>query len=158
MHDNLELRALSRHETSYRYDEPDPRVLETFPTPTPRSGLVVNLYALEFTSLCPVTGQPDYGTIDISYVPRERCVESKSLKLYLMRYRNHGAFHEACVAQIAEHLATVLEPHYVRVLGRFRPRGGIAIWPVREVVAPGLDAAELAALVERSSPRDRPTW
>jgi len=141
------LRALGANRTTYAFAQPDRTVLETFPTPQPSDGLVVNLFALEFTSLCPVTGQPDFGELDISYVPGPRCVESKSLKLYLMRYRNHGAFHEACVASIADDLAAVMEPRYLRVLGRFRPRGGIAIWPVREVVGDGEDAAALRALV-----------
>lgn len=150
MQQQPQLNALGASRTTYAYDDPDPSVLETVPAPSPSSGLVVSLHALEFTSLCPVTGQPDYGQIDIDYVPASRIVESKSLKLYLMRYRNHGAFHESCVARIAEDLQAVLEPRYLVVLGRFNARGGIAIWPMREVAAPGEDARELGELVARA--------
>lgn len=148
MDDSNALHALGSSRTTYAYDDPDPSILETFPTPQPSDGLVIRLFALEFTSLCPVTGQPDYGQLDIAYVPGPRCVESKSLKLYLMRFRNHGAFHEACVAQIAHDLASILAPRYLRVLGRFNARGGIAIWPLREVVGEREDVAGLRALVD----------
>lgn len=126
----------------YRYDSPDTDVLETFPNPQPQQLWAVSLACLEFTSLCPVTGQPDFGRLFIDYVPGGRCVESKSLKLYLMRYRNHGTFHEDCVNRVADDLATKLAPRYLRVYGDFNPRGGIAIRPLAVRKDPGLSPAE----------------
>jgi 7-cyano-7-deazaguanine reductase len=128
--------------TEYRYEEPDASVLEAFANPSPSSEWAVSLFCEEFTSLCPVTGQPDYGRLVISYVPGARCVESKSLKLYLMRYRNEGTFHEACVNQVADDLFAVLAPRYLRVYGDFNSRGGIAIKPLAVRASPGLSKKE----------------
>lgn len=89
----------------------------------------VRLNCPEFTSLCPITNQPDFATIFINYIPNERIVESKSLKLYLFSFRNHGDFHENCVNVILNDLDTLLRPHYIEVLGKFLPRGGISIYP-----------------------------
>ena len=133
--------ALGRH-TQYRYDSPDPGVLEAFDNPYPSSPWVVSLLCSEFTSLCPVTGQPDYGRLVIDYVPGRLCVESKSLKLYLMGFRNHGSFHEACVNQVADDLSAQLSPRYLRVYGDFNARGGIAIRPLAVRTAPDLSDAE----------------
>ena len=138
-----ELRALGGR-TAYSYDQPSPDVLETFANPRPGAAWAVSLSCTEFTSLCPVTGQPDYGRLRIDYVPAALCVESKSLKLYLMRYRNHGAFHEDCVNRVADDLAARLSPRYLRVYGDFNPRGGIAIRPLAVRVAPGLGEEEEA--------------
>ena len=126
--------------TEYRYERPEAAVLESFPNPSPARSWAVSLLCEEFTSLCPVTGQPDYGRLRIDYVPGERCVESKSLKLYLMRYRNEGAFHEACVNQVADDVVTAIAPRLLRVHGEFNARGGIAIHPLAVRVAPGLGA------------------
>jgi 7-cyano-7-deazaguanine reductase len=126
--------------TEYRYDQPDAGVLESFANPSPGSPWAVSLICNEFTTLCPVTGQPDYGRLLIEYVPLQRCVESKSLKLYLMRYRNHGAFHEACVNRVADDLCRQIAPRYLRVYGDFNPRGGIAIRPLAVRPAPDLSA------------------
>jgi 7-cyano-7-deazaguanine reductase len=81
----------------------------------------------EFTSLCPITGQPDFATIVIDYIPKDKLVESKSLKLYLASYRNVGGFHEECINRIANRLFEAAEPRYMRVVGFFRARGGISI-------------------------------
>jgi 7-cyano-7-deazaguanine reductase len=143
VHGSPELSALGGR-AEYRYDSPAPSVLEAFDNPHPGRPWGVVLVCSEFTSLCPVTGQPDFGTIRVDYVPEARCVESKSLKLYLMRYRNHGAFHEDCVNRIADDLFSVIAPRYLRVFGDFRPRGGIAIKPLAVRWAPGLEAAEEA--------------
>lgn len=83
----------------------------------------------EFTSLCPITGQPDFASIYISYIPDQLCVESKSLKLYLFSYRNHGDFHENCINTIGKDLVELLNPRYLEVWGKFTPRGGISIDP-----------------------------
>ena len=107
----------------------DPKLLEAFETKEPRMEQWVSLVCAEFTSLCPITGQPDFGRIFVNYVAGERMVESKSLKLYLFGFRNHGAFHEECVRTICSDLAKLLAPRYIEVAGEFTPRGGIAIQP-----------------------------
>jgi len=89
----------------------------------------VKLNCPEFTSLCPITGQPDFAAIYISYIPNELLVESKSLKLYLFSFRNHGDFHEDCINIIMNDLIAVIDPLYIEVWGKFLPRGGISIDP-----------------------------
>ena len=106
-----------------------PEVLETFPNKHPNNDYFVKFNCPEFTSLCPMTGQPDFATIYISYVPGERMVESKSLKLYLFSFRNHGDFHEDVVNIIYNDLVKLLKPKYMEVIGKFAPRGGISIDP-----------------------------
>lgn len=107
----------------------DPSLLETFVNKHPDNEYLVSLHCPEFTSLCPKTGQPDFGTIIISYIPRTQMVESKSLKLYLFSFRNHGDFHEDCVNIIMKDLIRVMDPKYIEVTGLFNPRGGISILP-----------------------------
>ncbi len=106
-----------------------PEVLETFVNKHPDNEYLVTFTCPEFTSLCPKTGQPDFAKILISYIPRERMVESKSLKLYLFSFRNHGDFHEDCVNIIMKDLVRLMNPRYIEVKGIFTPRGGIAIHP-----------------------------
>ena len=106
-----------------------PQVLETFENKHPQDDYVVTLDCPEFTSLCPKTGQPDFGRIVISYIPDRRMVESKSLKLYLFSFRNHGDFHEDCVNIIMKDLIALMQPRYIEVRGIFNPRGGISIVP-----------------------------
>jgi 7-cyano-7-deazaguanine reductase len=101
------------------------KVLETFPNPNPERDYEIALECPEFTCLCPRTGQPDFATIRIRYVPDARCVELKSLKLYLWSYRNEGAFHEAVTNQILEDLVKSCEPRRMTVVGDFSVRGGI---------------------------------
>ena len=110
-------------------DNYNPGVLETFPNKHPENEYLVTFDCPEFTTLCPKTGQPDFGHIYISYIPRERMVESKSLKLYLFSFRNHGAFHEDCVNIIMSDLIELLHPRYIEVWGKFLPRGGLSIDP-----------------------------
>lgn len=107
----------------------NPEILETFENKHPENEYVVTFDCPEFTTLCPKTGQPDFGHIYISYIPRERMVESKSLKLYLFSFRNHGDFHEDCVNIIMKDLARLMDPKYIEVRGVFMPRGGISIYP-----------------------------
>ncbi len=115
---------------STRYpQEYDPGILETFQNKHPENDYFVKFNCPEFTSLCPITGQPDFANIVISYVPAERMVESKSLKLYLFSYRNTGEFHEDCVNRIMKDLIALMDPKYIEVWGRFTPRGGISIDP-----------------------------
>lgn len=106
-----------------------PALLETFENVHPEYEYVVKLDCPEFTTLCPKTGQPDFGHIYISYIPRQKMVESKSLKLYLFSFRNHGDFHEDVVNIIMKDLKKLMEPRYIEVRGEFMPRGGISIHP-----------------------------
>lgn len=106
-----------------------PEVLETFQNRHCENDYFVKFNCPEFTSLCPITGQPDFATITISYVPNKVMVESKSLKLYLFSYRNHGDFHEDCVNKIMKDLIKLMDPKYIEVTGKFLPRGGISIDP-----------------------------
>lgn len=126
---------LGNQNTRYKYDY-DPSVLETFVNKHPENDYVVTFDAYEFTSLCPKTGQPDLAKIIISYIPRERMVESKSLKLYLFSFRSHGDFHEDCANIIKNDLVKLMDPKYLEVRGIFAPRGGIAIFPFATYVAP----------------------
>lgn len=106
-----------------------PDVLETFINKHQDNDYFVKFNCPEFTSLCPITGQPDFATIYISYIPDVKMVESKSLKLYLFSFRNHGDFHEDCVNIIMKDLIKLMNPRYIEVWGKFTPRGGISIDP-----------------------------
>ena len=106
-----------------------PEILETFPNKHPENEYIVTFNCPEFTTLCPKTGQPDFAEIVISYIPRIEMVESKSLKLYLFSFRNHGDFHEDCVNIIMKDLVKLMDPRYLEVRGIFTPRGGISIYP-----------------------------
>lgn len=114
--------------TKYDMDY-NPSVLETFINKHPENDYFVKFNCPEFTSLCPITGQPDFATITISYVPELKMVESKSLKLYLFSFRNHGDFHEDCINKIMKDLIALMDPKYIEVWGKFTPRGGISIDP-----------------------------
>ena len=138
------LQALGAGSTRYAYDAPDASLLERFENPFHDSvgrnpaGCTgsVEINAPEFTSLCPITGQPDFAVIVIHYQPDQWCVESKSLKLYLGSFRNHGEFHESCVCRIANDLVGLLNPNALLVRGEFTPRGGIPFWPTAEYYRP----------------------
>ena len=131
MRNNKELESISHlgsQSTKYPTDY-SPELLETFENKHPENEYVVTLDCPEFTTLCPKTGQPDFGHIVISYIPRIRMVESKSLKLYLFSFRNHGDFHEDVVNIIMKDLQRLMDPKYIEVKGYFMPRGGISIHP-----------------------------
>ena len=104
-------------------------VLETFENPEPARDYTIRVRIPEFTCLCPKTGQPDFATLTIRYIPAKRLVESKSLKLYLFGFRNHGDFHEDVVNVIYDDLTKLLKPKYLEVIGKFAARGGISIDP-----------------------------
>ena len=123
-----DISLLGSSETKYPTDYA-PEILETFANKHPENDYFVKFNCPEFTSLCPITGQPDFATITISYVPFERMVESKSLKLYLFSFRSHGDFHEDCVNIIMKDLIALMDPKYIEVWGKFTPRGGISIDP-----------------------------
>ena len=131
--------------TATRYPaDYDPGVLETFVNRHQENDYWVKFNCPEFTSLCPITGQPDFATLYISYVPDVRMVESKSLKLYLFGFRNHGAFHEDVVNLIMKDLVKLIEPRYLEVWGKFLPRGGISIDPYANYGRPGTKYEGLA--------------
>lgn len=125
-------------------DDYAPEVLETFVNKHPGNDYFVKFNCPEFTSLCPMTGQPDFATIYISYVPDMKLVESKSLKLYLFSFRNHGDFHEDCVNIIMKDLIKLMEPKYIEVWGKFTPRGGLSIDPYANYGKPGTEWEEVA--------------
>ena len=122
-----------------------PEVLEAFENQHPERDYWVELLCPEFTSLCPITGQPDFAELRIRYIPDRRMVESKSLKLYLFSFRNHGDFHEDCVNIILNDLIRLMDPRYIEVVGLFVPRGGIAIHPYANHGQPGTRFERLAA-------------
>ena len=106
-----------------------PKTLEAFENKNPDQMAWTTFVCTEFTSLCPKTGQPDFAKIFINYIADQKMVESKSLKLYLFSFRNHGDFHEDCVQKICNDIVTLIKPHFIEVIGEFTPRGGIAIFP-----------------------------
>ncbi len=148
MSDTPKLTLLGAGTTAYRHDHPEAAMLEVFDNQHPGTPWVVEFECTEFTSLCPMTGQPDFGRIRIHYAPAELCVESKSLKLYLGAYRNHGSFHEDCVNRIADDICARIAPRYLRVFGDFNVRGGIAIKPLAVRVAPTISDSERAQVLE----------
>lgn len=136
---------LGNTNTDYKYDY-DPSVLEHFPNKHPENDYVVTFDGYEFTSLCPKTGQPDFAKVFINYIPNEKMVESKSLKLYLFSFRNHGDFHEDCMNIILNDLYALMEPKYIEVIGLFTPRGGISIYPFVNKVNPDFATPALKEL------------
>lgn len=126
--ENEKLNLLGNKNVTYPQNY-DKNILEFFENKHKDNDYFVKLNCPEFTSLCPITGQPDFACIYISYIPDKKLVESKSLKLYLFSFRNHGDFHEDCINIIMKDLINLLEPKYIEVLGKFLPRGGISIDP-----------------------------
>ena len=123
-----DITLLGNNSVKYSSDY-NPDILETFENKHKENDYFVKFNCPEFTSLCPITGQPDFASIYISYVPNVKMVESKSLKLYLLSFRNHGDFHEDCVNIIMKDLIKLMQPKYIEVWGKFTPRGGISIDP-----------------------------
>lgn len=138
-----DLTLLGSRNNSYP-DDYAPEVLETFVNKHQENDYFVKFNCPEFTSLCPITGQPDFATIYISYVPDVRMVESKSLKLYLFSFRNHGDFHEDCINIIMKDLIKIMDPRYIEVWGKFTPRGGISIDPFCNYGRPGTKWEQVA--------------
>ncbi len=116
---------------------PDQTHLETFANSYPQRDYIIRFDCPEFTSLCPVTGQPDFAAITITYVPDMKCIESKSLKLYLVSYRNTGMFHEQITNRILDDIVKASSPRWAKVVGVMNPRGGIGIEVIAEHLAPG---------------------
>lgn len=143
MREKENLTLLGNRSVSYAFDY-DPTVLETFVNKHPQNDYFVKFNCPEFTSLCPITGQPDFATVYISYIPNERMVESKSLKLYLFSFRSHGDFHEDVTNIIMKDLVKLMDPKYIEVRGMFYPRGGISIYPFANWANPDFDYGEIA--------------
>ena len=143
MRENEGLKHLGSKDTEYE-KQYNPDVLETFENLHQENDYFVKFNCPEFTSLCPITGQPDFATIYISYVPDIRMVESKSLKLYLFSFREHGDFHEDVVNIIMKDLIKLMDPKYIEVWGKFVPRGGISIDPYCNYGRPGTKWEEVA--------------
>lgn len=138
-----DLTLLGNGQTKYLFQY-SPQVLEAVDNLHAERDYFVKLNCPEFTSLCPLTHQPDFATIYISYIPDKKLVESKSLKLYLFSFRNHGDFHEDCVNIIMNDLIILLQPRYIEVWGKFLPRGGISIDPWCNYGKPGTKYEEMA--------------
>ena len=134
---------LGEKKVKYHYDY-CPEILETFENRHPDNDYWVKFNCPEFTALCPITGQPDFATIYISYIPDHKMVESKSLKLYLVSFRSHGDFHEDVVNVIMKDLVKLMDPKYIEVRGMFYPRGGISIYPFANWANPDFDYGEIA--------------
>ena len=138
LHKGLKALAVSAaNKKSYQTKGVNKALLESFPNPFKImnpccSQGTVRIETSEFSSLCPLTGQPDWATIIVEYQPDDRCVESKSWKLYLNSFRHQGEFHESCVNRMCNDLVELLNPKWIRVEGQFTPRGGIAFWPTAE--------------------------
>ena len=137
--------TLLGNQTSRYQDEYHPEILEIFENKHCQYDYFVKFNCPEFTSLCPITGQPDFATIYISYVPNRYMVESKSLKIYLFSFRNHGSFHEDCINIIMKDLIKLMDPKYIEVWGKFMPRGGISIDPFCNYGQIGTDWHETAS-------------
>lgn len=144
---------LGNQNTDYPTDYA-PNVLETFQNKHTDRDYVVSFDAYEFSSLCPKTHQPDFAKVIISYIPNEQMVESKSLKLYLFSFRNHGDFHEDCMNIIMKDLIALMNPKYIEVRGIFSPRGGISIFPFCNWANPEFDYAEFARSRQLDAMRD----
>jgi 7-cyano-7-deazaguanine reductase len=138
----MELKSLGTP-TEYKQDYA-PETLETFDNKHPGNDYWVRFNCPEFTALCPITGQPDFATIRIDYIPAQKMVESKSLKLYLFSFRSHGAFHEDCVNIIMKDLIALMNPKYIEITGIFTPRGGISIHPYCNYGRPNTPYEQLA--------------
>ena len=123
-----------------------PEVLETFENRHQENDYWVQFNCPEFTTLCPITGQPDFAELKILYIPDRHMVESKSLKLYLFSFRNHGDFHEDCVNTILKDLVKLMDPRYIEVVGLFTPRGGISIYPYANYGRPGTKYEQMAEM------------
>lgn len=140
---NSNLTLLGNKQVQYPSDY-NPGLLETFDNKHPYRDYMVTFRCPEFTTLCPITGQPDFATLYINYIPNEVMVESKSLKLYLFSFRNHGDFHEDVVNIILNDLVALMTPKYIEVRGMFYPRGGISIYPFANWAQPQSGYEEIA--------------
>lgn len=137
--EELKNSVLGKKISKFEFEKPSSSILETFQNRYPNRNYSIELKIPEFTCLCPLTGQPDFATICIKYIPDKKCIESKSLKLYFFSFRNFSEFHEDCVNRILEDLVCVCEPNWIHVEGKFNARGGISITPRAEYLKDGFE-------------------
>ncbi len=130
--DELKDTVLGKKITRFAFDKPNAEILETFQNRHSERDYIINIKTSEFTCVCPLTGQPDFATICIRYIPNSKCIESKSLKLYMFSYRNFQEFHEDCVNRILNDCVKACKPRWMQVIGEFNVRGGISITPIAE--------------------------
>lgn len=141
--------VLGKKTTEFVFDKPDVKILETFQNRHSEKDYVIDIRIPEFTCLCPITGQPDFATIHIRYIPDSKCIESKSLKLYVFSYRNFREFHEDCVNRILKDCVKACGPRWMQVVGKFNVRGGISITPIVEYKQRGFEVPDHARTVEK---------
>jgi 7-cyano-7-deazaguanine reductase len=125
--DTSSIEKLGKGGTKYDYDEPSVDIFETFENTAKSRPYVITLDVPEWTGKCPVTNQPDFAHITIQYIPRDRCIETKSLKLYVFAYRNYGCFMESTTNRFVDDIVAACDPNWVKVIGRFNSRGGITL-------------------------------
>jgi len=142
--DELKNAVLGKKVTKFVFDKPSARILETFQNRYAKRDYMINISIPEFTSICPLTGQPDFAIIHMRYIPDKKCIESKSLKLYIFSHRNFPEFHEDCVNRILEDCIKACEPRWMQVIGKFNARGGISITPIAEYRRQGYKLPEEA--------------
>ena len=127
MTEGKNLKQLGSEKTDYHYNEPNANILETFDNKYPHRDYKTQFIFPEFTSLCPKTGQPDFATIEITYIADKKCIETKSLKLYFFAYRQFGSFMESVTNKLLEDFVSVCDPRWMEVIGKFNARGGVSI-------------------------------
>jgi len=142
--EELKNNVLGKKIKKFVFDKPDAKLLETFRNRYAERDYIIDIEIPEFTCICPLTGQPDFATIYIRYIPDKRCIESKSLKLYIFSYRNFGEFHEDVINRILDDCVETCKPRWMRVVGKFRVRGGISITPITEYKKQGFKLPEYA--------------
>jgi len=147
--DELKNAVLGKKITKFVFDKPNGKILETFQNKYPERDYIIDIEIPEFTSICPITKQPDFGTIYIRYIPDKKCVESKSLKLYIFSFRNFGIFYEDCVNRILGDLIKILKPRWMQVIGDFNARGGIAITSIAEYKKPRFKIPDYVRLIKK---------
>jgi 7-cyano-7-deazaguanine reductase len=143
----MKFKSLGYHKTKLP-TKPSIKILEAFDNQHQNSLYLVPLMCNEFTSICPITGQPDFAKLEIVYVPRVKMVESKSLKLYLFSFRNHGEFHEDVMNRIFKDLWKLMDPKFMRIIADFSVRGGIAIKPLVQKFADDVEANDHQQVLE----------
>lgn len=146
--EELKKSVLGKDITEFVFDKPSVEILETFENRHSERDYIIDIKIPEFTCVCPLTGQPDFATIFIRYIPNSKCIESKSLKLYVFSYRNFQEFHEDCVNRILNDCVKACEPRWMQVIGKFNARGGIFITPIAEYKKKGFKLPENARTIK----------
>ncbi len=146
--EELKSAVLGKNVTKFVFNRPSAKILEIFQNRYSKRDYFINIDIPEFTNICPLTGQPDFAVIRIRYVPDEKCLESKSLKIYIFSYRNFPEFHEDCINRILDDCVKVCAPRWMQVSGKFNARGGISFTPVAEFTKKGFKLAQQSAKLD----------